>query len=388
VPNALGIERNAHGCGLTLGLGVTRFSTPDTAHRAEALSVLAVGVTDSRAAALVALLEPPEFRLHFASGLAQAQSLLEARRPRLLLVDAALPDAAALLRTSSDRFEVPSVVTCRPDTDRALLSELVAAGALNVVLSQDSVLGSSHELAEAQSIFRETLRDASTARLAARQLAAVTLRPLNRESTPSPRAPRVSRELPTLIAVGSATGGIDALCVLLAGLPEDAPGLVIAQHGSRAFIEAAQTCLARASHLQVRVAEHGDKVEPGLALLAPGDRHLRTVRRGAGYRVSISDGPLVARRRPSADVLLQSVAEAAGSAAIGVILSGAGQDGCEGATALKRSMAATFAQDEATSIATGMPSAAIARGVIDVVAPHVHLPALLLRRAAGPRGRS
>jgi two-component system chemotaxis response regulator CheB len=317
----------------------------------------------------------------------EVRRTLEDRRPRLLLVDAALPEAAALLRSSSERLELPSVVTCRSEADRTLLSALLDAGALDVAVYPTSDGISSRELVEAESIFRETLRDASSARLAARQVAPAALRQWHRDSPLPPRARRGSLELPTLIAMGCATGGLDALGVLLAGLPEDAPGMIIAQHGSPSFIEAARASLASVSRVLVRVAEHGERVEPGLALLAPGDRHLRAVRRGSGYRVSISDGPLVARRRPSTDVLLQSAAEAAGGAAIGVILSGTGTDGCEGAASLKRSMAATFAQDEATSIAPGMPSAAIARGVVDVVAPHVHLPALIVRRATAPRGR-
>jgi len=232
------------------------------------------------------------------------------------------------------------------------------------------------------------LRDASSARLRARRLRPDAQRSLSGELFLGARVPQAGHELPALVALAGATGGIDALRVVLAGLPDDAPGLVVAQHGSQAYIEAGRAELASASRMRVRVARHGDRVEPGLVLLAPGDRHMRTVRRGSGYRVSISDGPLVARHRPSADVLFQSAAEAAGNATIGVILSGTGQDGCEGAASLKRCLGATFAQDATTSVAFGMPNAAVARGVIDVVAAHTHLPALLMQRAVGPRGRA
>jgi two-component system chemotaxis response regulator CheB len=109
------------------------------------------------------------------------------------------------------------------------------------------------------------------------------------------------------------------------------------------------------------------------------------VRRGNGYRVSVNNGPLVMRHRPSADVLLQSASEAAGSAAIGVILSGSGQDGAAGATLLKRALGVTFAQDESTSIAFDMPRAAIECGVVDAVVAHRHLPALLMDRVWSAR---
>jgi two-component system, chemotaxis family, protein-glutamate methylesterase/glutaminase len=362
------------------------------ASQLQQISVLAVGLARPADAALAALLKPFEFQPRFAADSAEAWRAIESLRPRLAIVGANMPGATSFLASCAERLELPCVVLCRPEVDRKLLVDLLEAGALDALGCQTLEASPSHELAEARGTFLDTLRDASRARIAARSPGSSTLHPLGSELLSTPRATRHGHghghELPTLIAVAAATGGVDALRVLLSGLPEDAPGLVVAQHGTHAFVEAARHSLAKACRLRVRVARHGDRVEPGLALLAPGNRHMRAIRRGTGYRVSIIDGPLVARHRPSADVLLQSAAEAAGSAAIGVILSGAGQDGCDGARSLKRSLAATFAQDEMTSLAFGMPSAAIACGAIDEIAAHVHLPALLLRRAASPRGRS
>jgi two-component system chemotaxis response regulator CheB len=358
------------------------------ASQLQRISVLAVGLTDTANDALAALLKPFEFQPRYAGDSAEAWSAIESSRPRLAIVAASMPGAASFLSSCADRVELPCVVLCRPEVDRKLLVDLLEAGALDALGCQTLEASPSHELAEARGTFLDTLRDASSARIAARSHGSSTLHPLGSELLPTPHAARPGHELPTLIAVAGATGGVDALRVLLSGLPEDAPGIVVAQHGTHAFVEAARHSLANASRLRVRVARHGDRVESGLVLLAPGNRHIRAIRRGTGYRVSISDGPLVARHRPSADVLLQSAAEAAGSAAIGVILSGAGQDGCDGARFLKRSLAATFAQDETTSIAFGMPRAAIACGAIDEIAAPGYLSALILRRAASPRGRS
>ena len=367
---------------------MTRFQLRDGAPGQAPISILAVGLAERTGAALGQLLKPFEFRLRFADDSQHTWALVEIERPELLVVDASMPHAASLLRTSDERLGLPSVVLCRRDVDRPLLVELLAAGALDALPSDLLEASPSRELPDARGVFLDALRDASAARLHARRLGTAARRSLSGELFLGVRVPGAGQELPTLVAVAGATGALDALRFMLAGLPDDAPGLIVAQHGSHAFVEAARAELAGACRVRVRVARHGDRVEPGLVLLAPGGRHMRAVRRGSGYRVSISDGPLVARHRPSADVLLQSASEAAGNATIGVILSGTGQDGCDGAAAVKRCRGAMFAQDAATSIAFGMPGAAVARGVVDVSAAHTHLPALLMQRAIGPRGRA
>src|SRR6185312_9730724 len=189
-----------------------------------------------------------------------------------------------------------------------------------------------------------------------------------------PRA--TGRALPDaerIVAVGASTGGTDALRALLVPLPEDVCGVVVVQHMPSPFTAAFARRLDQECRIEVREARHGDRVQLGCALIAPGDRHVVVVGDAAGYRVELSDGPLVSRHRPSVDVLFRSVAVAAGAHALGVLLTGMGDDGAAGMVELKQAGAATVAQNEATSVVFGMPKEAIRRGAVDRVLP---LPAM------------
>jgi two-component system chemotaxis response regulator CheB len=148
------------------------------------------------------------------------------------------------------------------------------------------------------------------------------------------------------------------------------------------FTKALADRLNRSCRIEVREAQHGDRVTSGRALIAPGNRHLALAARGASYSVMVMDGPLVSRHRPSVDVLFRSVAQVAGRRAVGVILTGMGDDGAQGMLELKRAGAATIAQDEATSVVFGMPAEAIARGAVDDVLPLGGIAAAVLRSAA------
>ena len=172
-----------------------------------------------------------------------------------------------------------------------------------------------------------------------------------------------------VVAVGTSTGGTEALRVLLIGLPLDAPGFVVVQHMPEVFTAGFAERLNQLCAVDVKEAEDGDRVRPGCVLIAPGNRHTMIVRNGAQYAVKVVDGPLVARHRPSVDVLFRSVAQAAGGNAVGVLMTGMGDDGADGLLEMKRAGAATIAQDEATSVVFGMPRAAIERGAVDEVLP-------------------
>src|SRR5262249_17464569 len=141
----------------------------------------------------------------------------------------------------------------------------------------------------------------------------------------------------------------------------------IVVHMPAPFTRAFAECLNRTCKIEVKEAAQGDRIAEGRALIAPGDRHLLARSTGAGYVVELTDGPLVSRHRPSVDVLFRSVAEAAGRTPVGVLLTGMGDDGAEGLLEMRRSGAATIAQDEATSVVYGMPKAAIARGAAEEV---------------------
>jgi two-component system chemotaxis response regulator CheB len=186
-------------------------------------------------------------------------------------------------------------------------------------------------------------------------------------------APRPQRAMlqttDRVVAVGASTGGTEALRVFLERLPADAPGMVIVQHMPETFTAAFARRLDSLCAVSVKEAENGDTVIPGRVLIAPGNRHTLLKRSGARYFVEVRDGPLVCRHRPSVDVLFRSVARYAGKNAIGVIMTGMGDDGARGMRELKDAGAKTFAQDEATSVVFGMPGEAIKRGGVDHVVP-------------------
>ena len=172
-----------------------------------------------------------------------------------------------------------------------------------------------------------------------------------------------------VIAVGASTGGTEALRLFLAALPTDCPPIVIVQHMPEVFTRAFAERLNKECAIEVCEGRDGDRLKNGRALIAPGNRHMLVNRSGEEFVVKITDGPLVSRHRPSVDVLFRSVAMAAGPKAIGVIMTGMGDDGAQGLCEMKDAGATTIAQDEASCIVFGMPKEAISRGAVDVVMP-------------------
>jgi two-component system chemotaxis response regulator CheB len=195
-------------------------------------------------------------------------------------------------------------------------------------------------------------------------------------------APRGSFEVEPIVAVGASTGGTEALRFLLDAMPSDAPPILIVQHMPVGFTAAFANRLAKSARISVREAESGDLVVRGQALIARGDCHLVLRRQGNRCSVDLVDGPLVSRHRPSVDVLFRSVAQAVGSRAVGLIMTGMGDDGAQGLLEMKEAGAATFAQDEASSVVFGMPREAILRGAVSAVLPLADLPLALVRGAA------
>lgn len=172
-----------------------------------------------------------------------------------------------------------------------------------------------------------------------------------------------------IIAIGTSTGGTQALEQVLTALPRVCPGIVIVQHMPEKFTAAFAARLDGLSRIEVREAQHNDRVIPGRALIAPGGKHMQLKRSGAQYYVEVTDGPLVNRHRPSVDVLFRSVAKAAGKNAVGIIMTGMGDDGANGLLEMRLTGAPTVAQDEATCVVFGMPKEAIKRGAATKVLP-------------------
>ena len=184
----------------------------------------------------------------------------------------------------------------------------------------------------------------------------------------------MSRTTEMVVCIGASTGGTEALREVLEALPANSPGIVVVQHMPERFTRAFAARLNSLCEVSVKEAEDGDTVMRGHVLIAPGGKHTMLERQGARYLVSVRDGPLVSRHRPSVDVLFRSAARCAGSNAVGVIMTGKGDDGARGLLEMRDGGARTLAQDEETSIVFGMPKEAIARGAADKVIPLARLP--------------
>ncbi len=180
-----------------------------------------------------------------------------------------------------------------------------------------------------------------------------------------------------VVAVGASTGGTDALSVFLQGMPLDSPGIVIVQHMPEHFTRSFANRLDTICKITVKEAENNDSVIRGRALIAPGNHHMLLKRSGARYYVEIKEGPLVNRHRPSVDVLFRSTARYAGSNAVGIIMTGMGDDGAKGLLEMKEAEAFTIAQDEKTCVVFGMPNEAIKLNAtkkilpLDQIAPYL-----------------
>jgi two-component system chemotaxis response regulator CheB len=306
-------------------------------------------------------------------------------RPDVVILDLEMPrmDGLTFLHKIMTETPIP-VVICSSFTGAGTEAAVLAMeeGAVEIVTKPK--LGLREFFEESAVLFVDAVRAAARARLSVPaglgrsvqpKLSADVVIPPVQNLRPAPATE-------TVVAVGASTGGTDALREVLHALPADTPGLVIVQHMPERFTKALAERLNRSCRIEVREAQHGDRVTPGRALIAPGNRHLMLGSRGSSYTVRVTDGPLVSRHRPSVDVLFRSVAQVAGPNAVGVIMTGMGDDGAQGMVELKRAGAATIAQDEATSVVFGMPAEAIARGVVDDVVPLGAIAAAVLRKAS------
>jgi two-component system, chemotaxis family, protein-glutamate methylesterase/glutaminase len=198
---------------------------------------------------------------------------------------------------------------------------------------------------------------------------------------------RVLRTTERIVAIGASTGGTEAIREMLEALPPDAPAIVISQHIPAAFSKPFAERMNRVSQMAVCEAQDGQYILPGHVYIAPGDQHLLVERDGARYLCRLSDGLHVNRHRPSVDVMFRSVAQNVGPNALGIILTGMGDDGARGLKEMFEAGAPTIAQDEASSVVWGMPGAAVKIGAAQVVLPLHRIPQELLRLvAANPSG--
>ena len=188
-----------------------------------------------------------------------------------------------------------------------------------------------------------------------------------------------------VVAIGASTGGTEAIFNLVKGLPPNMPGMVIVQHIPPVFSRLFADRLDNQTPFTVKEAVSGDTVEPGKILIAPGDKHMRLKKAGGGYIVDCFTGDKVSGHCPSVDVLFESVAQVAGSSAIGVILTGMGYDGAKGLLSMRRGGARTIGQNEASCVVYGMPKVAYNIGAVEKTAPLENIPQLICSLLIGKR---
>ncbi len=289
--------------------------------------------------------------------------------PDVVITDLEMPrmDGLTFIRRIMSEMPTP-VVVCSGLAARGteLALRALEEGAVEVIAKPK--VGVRDFLHESAVTLLDAVWSASQAQVRFRPMAAVP--PLTADAVlPRKAQPRSGGTTNGVIAVGASTGGTEALRIFLAALPVDCPPVVIVQHMPEGFTRAFAERLNKECRIEVQEARNGDHLQTGRALIAPGNRHMLVNRSGEELIVQIVDGPLVSRHRPSVDVLFRSMAVSVGPNAVGVIMTGMGDDGAQGLFEMKEAGATTIAQDEASCIVFGMPKEAISRGGVSVVVP-------------------
>jgi two-component system chemotaxis response regulator CheB len=350
------------------------------------LNVLVVDDSAVVRQAMTAVLSAePDMTVTVAANPLIAMTKMEKVRPDVILLDLEMPRMDGLTFLGKIMAEDPvPVVICSSFAGRGTEAALRAMDEGAVAVVPKPSLGVRDFLHESALMMIDTIRGAAQARLRPRGFVHPVAPRLSADAVVLPRRPTATLTAEKVVAIGASTGGTEALRALLVAMPKDAPGIVIVQHMPEVFTRAFAQRLDQICTIEVKEAESGDRVLPGRALIAPGNRHTLVAREGPHYVTEVKDGPLVSRHRPSVDVLFRSTAQVAGPNAVGVILTGMGDDGAEGLLELKRAGAATVAQDEATCVVFGMPREAIARNAVDDVLPLPEIPRAILRKTGAP----
>jgi len=290
--------------------------------------------------------------------------------PDVITLDIEMPrmDGLTFLRKIMTQHPIP-VVICSSLAEEGARSamEALEAGAVEIVTKPR--VGVKQYLEESQIALCQAVKAAAKARLRPLRPSRVVEPKLTADAVLAPATSAMAKTTEKVVVIGASTGGTEALKTLLEGLPPDTPGMVIVQHMPELFTRAFAGRLDGLCAITVKEAETGDTVLRGRALIAPGNHHLLLQRSGARYYVEVKDGPLVCRHRPSVDVLFRSAARYAGPNAVGVILTGMGDDGARGMLEMKQAGATTIAQDEETCVVFGMPKEAIRMKGVDKVMP-------------------
>nr|WP_323013783.1 chemotaxis response regulator protein-glutamate methylesterase [Devosia sp.] len=300
--------------------------------------------------------------------------------PDVMFLDIELPrmDGLTFLRKIMSQRPIPVVIcSSLAEAGSETLMQALEAGAVDVVtkprvdtaqfLQESRMRICDAAKAAAHAKFRGVHKPAPPITVEAKLNADAILPPHSEARAASVRARQV--ETDPIVCIGASTGGTEALREVLEKLPADSPAIVIVQHMPEKFTNAFARRLNGLCAIEVREAVDGDVLRPGLALIAPGNQHLVLHRTASRYTVNIVDGPHVSRHRPSVDVLFRSASQVAGRNAMGVILTGMGDDGARGLLEMRQAGSHTIAQDEESCIVFGMPKEAIQRDAVARIVP-------------------
>jgi two-component system chemotaxis response regulator CheB len=303
-----------------------------------------------------------------------ARDMIVSLKPDVLTLDIEMPrmDGITFLKKLMHYFPLPVIIisSLTPKGGEMALQAL-DAGAVDVLCKP----GAAYTIGDLSVHLIDKIKAAACVNVSKRMASTPT------QAVQAPRL-ALARTTYKVVAIGASTGGTQALQSVLTALPANAPGIVIVQHMPAHFTKSFANRLNELCAMEVKEAEDGDTVAPGRVLIAPGNFHMLLNRSGARYYVQIKTGPLVCRQRPAVDVLFKSVAKYAGANAVGVILTGMGNDGAAGLLAMRTAGAQTIAQDEASCIVFGMPKVAIEMKAACHVVPLDHVPAGILKLAA------
>jgi two-component system chemotaxis response regulator CheB len=300
--------------------------------------------------------------------------------PDVLLLDIEMPgmDGLTFLRQMMASNPIPTVICSTLSTEGSKVAlEALSAGAV-AVLGKPK-LGLKQYLDDSRREMIHILKGAARSKPRLRP----SLTDMVASKTNTVRAPVLSSihafAMNKPVVIGSSTGGTQALELVLTSLPADAPGIAITQHMPEKFTAMYAQRLAGICAMKVREAKDGDRLERGLALIAPGGLHMQLRKSAGQYYVHVADGPPVNRHKPSVDVLFKSASECAGRDALGIIMTGMGDDGARGMKVLHDGGARTIAQNEETCVVFGMPKEAIKLQAVDDILPLQHIARAILQ---------
>ena len=287
-----------------------------------------------------------------------ARDKIVSLKPDVITLDVEMPkmDGITFLKKLMIHYPLPVIlVSSLTPRGGELAMEALENGAEDVL----SKPGGSYTVGDIAMQLRDKIKAA----------ARVIIKKMEIKTSTAPSRLSMTKTTNKVLAIGASTGGTEAIKRVLQKFPIDAPGTVIVQHMPEKFTTSFAESLNRICAINVMEAKGGETIQPGVALLAPGNNHMVLRRSGARYWVEVKNGPMVFHQRPSVEVMFNSVAKYVGRNAIGTILTGMGADGAKGLLNMKNSGAKTIAQDESSCIVFGMPKEAIKLGAADSVLP-------------------